>query len=84
MPCHKSRRKKTERVNMITESSIQYAFSKLNFEREKERKGKEKKKTIYKIYYRGDDGKIHTVVKSQYDLERTRDIHRSIITMIKL
>lgn len=69
---------------MITESSMQYAFSKLNFEREKARKEKEKKETIYEIYYRGDDGKIHTVIRSQYDLERTRDIHRTIITMIKL
>lgn len=69
---------------MITESSIQYAFSKLNFKREKKRQEKEKKEMIYKIYYRGDDGKIHTEIRNQYDLERTRDIHSSIITMVKL
>lgn len=67
---------------MITESSIQFAFSKLNFEHEKKRQENEKKKMIYKIYYRGDDGKIHTVIRSQYDIERTRDINNSIITMV--
>ena len=68
---------------MIEISSMEYAFSKLNFEKAEKQKEKKEKETIWKIWYRDKNGKIHTCIRSDYDLKRTRDIHSRIITMIK-
>ena len=68
---------------MIEISSIEYAFSKLNFEKAKNKKEKKEKETIWKIWYRDENGKIQACIRSDYDLKRTRDIHGRIITMIK-
>ena len=43
----------------------------------------QEKETIWKIWYRDENGKIQTCIRSDYDLKRTRDIHSRIITMIK-
>ena len=68
---------------MIEISSIEYAFSKLNFEKAKNKKEKKEKETIWKIWYRDENGEIQACIRSDYDLKRTRDIHSRIITMIK-
>ena len=68
---------------MIEISSIEYAFSKLNFEKAEKQKEKKEKETIRKIWYRDENGKIQTCIRSDYDLKRSRDIHGRIITMIK-
>ena len=40
---------------------------------------------LYKIYYHNEEtGKTDTLIRSKYDLERTRDIHKNIITMYEI
>ena len=68
---------------MIEISSMEYAFSKLNFGKAEKQKEKKEKETFWKIWYRDENGKIQTCIRSNYDLKRTRDIHNRIITMIK-
>ena len=68
---------------MIEISSMEYAFSKLNFEKAEKQKEKKEKETIWKIWYRDENGKIRKCIRSDYDLKRSRDIHGRIITMIK-
>ena len=68
---------------MIEISSMEYAFSKLNFEKAEKQKEKKEKETIWKIWYRDENGKIRKCIRSDYDLKRSRDIHSRIITMIK-
>ena len=70
-------------VEMIEISSMEYAFSKLNFEKAEKQKEKKEKETIWKIWYRDENGKIRKCIRSDYDLKRSRDIHSRIITMIK-
>ena len=62
---------------------MEYAFSKLNFEKAEKQKEKKEKETIWKIWYRDENGKIRKCIRSDYDLKRSRDIHSRIITMIK-
>lgn len=69
---------------MIEISSLEYAFSKLDFKKQEQKDIKKSKETIYKIWYRDLEGKLKTTIRSKYDLERTRDIHKNIITMIIL
>ena len=67
---------------MVEISSLEFAMSKLNWEKEKKRKIKSDKETNYKIYYHNEEtGKTDTLIRSKYDLERTRDIHKNIISM---
>ena len=68
---------------MIEISSMEYAFSKLNLEKAEKQKAKKEKETVRKIWYRDDNGKTQTCIRSDYDLKRSRDIHSRIITMIK-
>lgn len=68
---------------MLEISSLEYAFSKLNFDKSRKQEEKKEKETIWKIWYHDENGKIKTCIRSDYDLKRTRDIHNRIITMIK-
>lgn len=70
---------------MIEISSLEFALSKLSWEKEKKRQIKTDKETIYKIYYHSEKtGMVETLLRSKYDLERTRDIHKNIITMYEI
>ena len=68
---------------MVEISSIEYAFSKLNFNKSRKQEEKKEKEIIWKIWYRDENEEIKTCIRSDYDLKRTRDIHSRIITMIK-
>ena len=57
---------------MIEISSMEYAFSKLNFEKAEKQKEKKEKETIWKIWYRDENGKIRKCIRSDYDLKRSR------------
>ena len=69
---------------MVEISSMEYAFSKLDFKKESNRKDRKSKERLFKIYYRDENDKIQETIRSEYDLQRSRDIHANIITMVDL
>ena len=69
---------------MIEISSMEYAFSKLDFKKEDKKKDNKSRKRMFKIYYRDENDKIQETIRSEYDLKRSNDIHSKIITMVDL